>query len=252
LQSCGVKKIAIPLVTIRFLRYISILNSEVNMSQKTTMQKSLMLGDIAPDFEAETTMGKISFHQWIGDGWCILFSHPKDFTPVCTTELGKLAKMKPEFDKRNIKIMTISLDSIENHKKWQKDIEETQKSKVNYPMIGDNDRRVAELYGMIHPASSENSTARMVIIIDPKKKVRMMLTYPQSTGRNFDEILRVIDSIQLTESHLVATPADWKSGQDCIILPSITDPSVMKQKFPKGWKEIKPYLRMTPQPDNKQ
>lgn len=221
------------------------------MTQKATLEKPLMLGDIAPDFMAETTLGRISFHEWAGNSWCLLFSHPKDFTPVCTTELGRLAKLKPEFDKRNCKVLAISLDSVEEHMKWQKDIEATQQAKVNFPMIGDKDRKIAELYGMIHPNLSENSTARCVFIIDPKKKVRLIITYPQSTRRNFDEILRVIDSIQLTDSHLVATPADWKAGQDCIILPSVTDPEVMKQKFPKGWKEVKPYLRFTPQPDKK-
>ena len=216
---------------------------------KGTLHSPIMLGDIAPDFEANTTKGKISFHDWIADSWCIFFSHPKDFTPVCTTELGRVAKLKKEFDKRNIKSISISLDSLENHKKWIKDIEETQKTKVDFPMIGDEDRHIAELYGMIHPASSENSTARSVFIIDPKKKVRLFITYPQSTGRNFDEILRVVDSIQLTEKSSVATPADWKWGEDCIILPSVTDPAVLKQKFPKGWQEVKPYLRYTPQPD---
>lgn len=218
------------------------------MAQNTKPANPLMLGDIAPDFQAETSSGKISFHEWAADSWCLLFSHPKDFTPVCTTELGRLAKLKPEFDKRNCKVLAISLDSVEDHLKWQKDIEETQNAKVNFPMIGDKDRKIAELYGMIHPGMSDNATARCVFIIDPKKKVRLIITYPQSTGRNFEEILRVIDSIQLTDSHLVATPADWKAGNDCIILPSVTDPVLMKKKFPKGWKEIKPYLRVTPQP----
>lgn len=218
------------------------------MAQNTKPANPLMLGDIAPDFQAETSSGKISFHEWAADSWCLLFSHPKDFTPVCTTELGRLAKLKPEFDKRNCKVLAISLDSVEDHLKWQKDIEETQNAKVNFPMIGDKDRKIAELYGMIHPGMSDNATARCVFIIDPKKKVRLIITYPQSTGRNFEEILRVIDSIQLTDSHLVATPADWKAGHDCIILPSVTDPELMKKKFPKGWKEIKPYLRVTPQP----
>lgn len=224
---------------------------EVTMANKATLIKPIMLGDIAPDFEANTTIGRISFHDWLGDSWCIFFSHPKDFTPVCTTELGRVAQLKSEFDKRKVKALALSIDSVENHKKWIKDIEETQKTKVNFPLIGDEDRHIAELYGMIHPASSENSTARVVFIIDPMKKIRLLLTYPQSTGRNFEEILRVLDSVQLTDSHLVATPADWKPGQDCIILPHVTDPATLKQKFPKGWKEIKPYLRMTPQPDKK-
>lgn len=215
---------------------------------KTMQQQPIMLGDIAPDFEAETTMGKLSFHKWIGNSWCVFFSHPKDFTPVCTTELGRVAKMKSEFDKRNVKAIAISIDSVANHHEWIKDINSTQNTKVNFPMIGDEKRQIAELYSMIPPSSTQNSTARSVFIIDPQKKVRLMITYPQSTGRNFEEILRVIDSMQLTDSNLVATPADWKWGEDCVILPSVTDPKILKEKFPKGWKEQKPYLRMTPQP----
>lgn len=213
-----------------------------------THHASLLLGDIAPDFEADTTQGKISFHKWIGNSWCIFFSHPKDFTPVCTTELGRVATLQQQFEKRGVKPIAISTDTVEHHKNWIRDIEETQHAHVNYPLIGDADRHVSELYGMIHPAASENATIRAVFIIDPNKKVRLTLCYPQSTGRNFDEILRVIDSLQLTDHHSVATPADWKPGQDCIILPSITDPKIMKEKFPQGWKEIKPYLRTTPQP----
>lgn len=213
-------------------------------------QSCVLIGDIAPDFEAETTMGKISFHDWIGHAWCIFFSHPKDFTPVCTTELGKVATLQKEFEKRNVKPISISIDSIDNHKKWAKDIDETQQCHVHFPMIGDPSRQISAMYGMIHPNASENATIRSVFIIDPNKKIRLTLCYPQSTGRNFEELLRVIDSIQLTDKHSVATPADWKPGQDCIILPSITDPKIMKEKFPKGWKEVKPYLRTTPQPAN--
>ncbi len=220
------------------------------MAQKT-LQKPIMLGDIAPDFIADTTSGKISFHEWIGDSWCVFFSHPKDFTPVCTTELGNTAKLKTQFDKRNVKVISLSVDSLDNHVKWVKDINETQKTQVNFPMIADPSREISELYGMIHPNLSETFTVRCVFIIDPKKKIRLMITYPQSTGRNFEEILRVIDSMQLTDSNSVATPADWKWGQDCVILPSLTDPEILKQKFPKGWKELKPWLRMTPQPEMK-
>lgn len=219
------------------------------MANAAVLRKPLLLGDVVPNFEAETTMGRINFHEWLENSWCIFFAHPKDFTPVCTTELGSVARLKGEFDKRKLKVIAISVDTIDNHKKWQKDIEETQAAKVFFPMIGDPEREIAELYGMIHPSSSENSTARVVIILDPNKKIRMMLTYPQSTGRNFKEILRVVDSMQLTDSHSVATPADWKWGEECVILPSITDPETLKTKFPNGWKEIKPYLRMTPQPD---
>ncbi len=215
------------------------------------LQQPIMLGDTAPDFEAETTLGKVSFHKWIENSWCILFAHPKDFTPVCTTELGKLAKMKSEFDKRKVKVIAISIDSVENHHKWIKDINSTQQTKVDFPLIGDENRHIAELYCMMPPNATQNSTARSVFIIDPHKKVRLMLTYPQSTGRNFDEILRVIDSMQLTDSNLIATPADWKWGDECVILPSVTDEKVLKEKFPSGWREIKPYLRMTQQPKNK-
>lgn len=215
---------------------------------KATVQSPIMIGDIAPDFEANTTMGRLSFHEWIGDSWCILFAHPRDFTPVCTTELGKLAKMKPEFEKRGVKAIAISVDSVENHLKWINDINATQNTTVNFPIIGDENREIAELYCMLRPSAKENATARSMFILDPAKKVRLMITYPQSTGRNFEEILRVIDSMQLTDSNLVATPADWKWGTDCVILPSVTDPKVLKEKFPKGWKELKPYLRLTPQP----
>jgi thioredoxin-dependent peroxiredoxin len=209
---------------------------------------TLRLGDTAPDFEADTTQGKVSFHQWLGDSWGILFSHPKDFTPVCTTELGYVGKLMPEFAKRNVKVIGLSVDQITSHGGWVKDIEETQHTKVGFPIIADADRKVANLYGMMHPAHDEVYTVRTVFVIDPKKKVRLMITYPQTTGRNFDEILRVVDSMQLTDKFSVATPVNWKQGDDVIIVPSVTD-EVAKTKFPKGWKALKPYLRLTPQPD---
>ena len=209
---------------------------------------TLRLGDTAPDFEADTTQGKVSFHQWLGDSWGILFSHPKDFTPVCTTELGYVGKLMPEFAKRNVKVIGLSVDPITSHGGWVKDIEETQHTKVGFPIIADADRKVANLYGMMHPAHDEVYTVRTVFVIDPKKKVRLMITYPQTTGRNFDEILRVIDSMQLTDKYSVATPVNWKQGDDVIIVPSVTD-EVAKTKFPKGWKALKPYLRLTPQPN---
>jgi alkyl hydroperoxide reductase subunit AhpC len=210
---------------------------------------SLHIGSIAPDFEQDSSEGKIKFHQWLGDKWGVLFSHPADFTPVCTTELGRVAKLKREFDKRNVKVIALSVDSTQNHKGWIGDIEETQDTKMNFPILADGDRKVSTLYDMIHPEADNTATVRSVFIIDPQKKIRLTITYPASTGRNFDEILRVIDSLQLTDSHSVATPVDWKDGQDCVIVPSLKDPEIMKQKFPKGWKEIKPYLRMTPQPN---
>lgn len=217
---------------------------------------SLHIGDTAPDFTAQTTEGTIHFHEWIGDGWAILFSHPKDFTPVCTTELGYMAGLKKEFDKRNCKIIGLSIDPVENHTEWAKDIEETQGHKVNYPMIGDTDLKVAKLYDMIHPNASgtakdrkaaDNATVRTVFLIGPDKLIKAMFTYPMSTGRNFDEVLRVLDSIQLTAKHKVATPVNWKPGNDVIIPPSISDEEA-KAKFPGGWKAPKPYLRITPQP----
>ncbi len=208
----------------------------------------LMIGDICPDFEAHTSQGPLSFHKWLNNSWCILFSHPKDFTPVCTTELGQLGKFEKEFATRNVKIITISLDSLANHNEWIKDIEETQNTKINYPLIADENHEIALNYGMIRKDATMNATARTVFIIDPAKKIRLIITYPQSTGRNFQEILRVIDSMQLTDSNSVATPADWKWGDECVILPSVTDPQILKQKFPQGWEEVKPYLRMTPQP----
>jgi alkyl hydroperoxide reductase subunit AhpC len=210
---------------------------------------SLHIGSIAPDFEQESSEGRIKLHQWLGDKWGVLFSHPADFTPVCTTELGRVAKLKSQFEKRNVKVIALSVDSAEQHKGWISDIEETQDTKLNFPIVADGDRKVSMLYDMIHPEADNTATVRSVFIIDPGKKIRLTITYPASTGRNFDEILRVIDSLQLTDSHSVATPVDWKDGQDCVIVPSLKDPAIMKQKFPKGWKEIKPYLRMTPQPN---
>ncbi|MEA5533152.1 peroxiredoxin [Crocosphaera sp. XPORK-15E] len=208
----------------------------------------LQLGDIVPDFTQETSQGTISFHEWAGNSWVVLFSHPADYTPVCTTELGTVASLKPEFDKRNVKVLALSVDNVDSHKGWISDINETQNTTVNYPIIADPDRKVADLYGMIHPNSLNNLTVRSVFIIDPNKKLRLTLTYPASTGRNFDEILRVIDSLQLTDYHQVATPANWKDGDDCVVVPSIPTEEA-KQKFPKGVTEVKPYLRMTPQPN---
>ena len=209
---------------------------------------ALRLGDIAPDFTAETTEGSISFHSWLGDKWGVLFSHPKDFTPVCTTELGYVAKIKPEFDKRNVKVIGLSVDPLENHEKWLQDIEETQGTALNFPLIGDTDKTVADLYDMIHPNASETTTVRSVFVIGADNKVKLMITYPASTGRNFDEILRVIDSLQLTAYHKVATPANWKDGEDVIIIPAVSDDDA-KEKFPKGFTAVKPYLRVTPQPN---
>ena len=215
----------------------------------------LRIGDDAPDFTAQSTEGTIKFHDWIGDSWAILFSHPKDFTPVCTTELGYMAKIKPEFDKRNVKVIGLSVDPVDKHVGWSKDIEETQGHKVNYPLIGDPDLKVAKLYDMIHPNASgaaprtaaDNATVRSVFIIGPDKKIKLILTYPMSTGRNFDEVLRVLDSMQLTAKHKVATPVNWKQGEDVIIVPSVSNDEA-KAKFPGGWKSPKPYLRIVPQP----
>lgn len=209
---------------------------------------TLRLGDIAPDFTAETTMGEIKFHEWIGDSWCVLFSHPADFTPVCTTELGTVANYYPEFEKRNTKVIALSVDGLESHIKWIKDIEETQNVTLQYPIIADESKTVANLYDMIHPNANETFTVRSVFIIAPDKKIKLILTYPASTGRNFDEILRVIDSLQLTSEYSVATPANWKDGKDVVISPSIPDHDI-PSKFPKGYQQIKPYLRMTPQPN---
>jgi len=216
---------------------------------------ALRIGDEAPDFTVDTTQGSLRFHEWIGDGWAILFSHPKDFTPVCTTELGYMAGLMPEFKKRNTKIIGLSVDPVEDHNRWMKDIEETQGHAVTYPLIGDKDLTVAKLYDMIHPNASgetkrtaaDNATVRSVFLIGPDKKIKAMLTYPMSTGRNFDEVLRLLDSCQLTAKHKVATPVNWKQGQDVIIVPSVADEEA-KQKFPQGWKAPKPYLRIVPQP----
>lgn len=209
---------------------------------------SLRLGDLAPDFTAQTTEGEISFHHWIGDQWAVLFSHPADYTPVCTTELGRAAKLKPEFDKRNVKIIAVSVDPLDSHKGWVKDINETQHTVVNFPIIADADKKVAALYDMIHPNANDKFTVRSVFVIGPDKKIKLTLTYPASTGRNFDELLRVIDSLQLTANYSVATPADWKYGEDVVIAPAIKDEDI-PAKFPKGHTRIKPYLRTTPQPN---
>jgi len=209
---------------------------------------SLRLGDIAPDFTADTTAGPIRFHEWLGSSWGVLFSHPRDFTPVCTTELGRVARLKPEFDKRNVKVIGLSVDPVSDHTLWAGDIEETQGAALNFPLIGDPDRKISELYGMLHPNADDTATVRSVYVIGPDKKVKLSITYPASTGRNFDEILRVIDSLQLTASHSVATPVDWKDGDDVIIVASMSDADA-KTRFPKGWKALKPYLRVTPQPN---
>ena len=215
---------------------------------------SVRIGDEAPNFKAETTQGPIDFHQWIGDGYAVLFSHPKDFTPVCTTELGYMAKLEPEFKKRNTKVIGLSIDPVDDHKRWAKDIEETQGSAPNYPIIGDSDLNVAKLYDMIHPnatggkrTAADNATVRSVFVVGPDKKVKLTLTYPMTTGRNFDEVLRVLDSIQLTAKHKVATPVNWKQGEDVIIAGSVSDDEA-RQKYPEGWKSPKPYLRIIKQP----
>ena len=211
---------------------------------------ALQLNDTAPDFEADSTEGTIRFHEYLGDKWGVLFSHPADFTPVCTTELGKVAKLKPEFDKRNVKVIGLSVDSLESHRGWVGDIAETQGAALNYPLLADPDRKVANLYGMIHPSASETATVRSVFVIGPDKRVKLTITYPASTGRNFDELLRVIDSLQLTAKYKVATPVDWKHGQDVIIVPSVKDEEA-KTLFPAGWKALKPYLRLTADPSKK-
>ncbi len=209
---------------------------------------ALRLGDKAPDFTVESTEGSIAFHDYLGDSWGVLFSHPKDFTPVCTTELGRVAALKPEFDKRNVKVIGLSVDSLEDHNKWSGDIEETQGHKLNFPLLADPDRIVVDLYDMIHPNANDTLTVRSVFIISPDKLVKLIITYPASTGRNFDEVLRVIDSLQLTAQYQVATPVDWTDGEDVIIVPAVSDEDA-KAKFPKGWKAVKPYLRITPQPN---
>lgn len=206
----------------------------------------LLLGEEAPNFTAMTTQGELDFHKWLENSWCILFSHPKDFTPVCTTELGMVAKLESEFAKRHTKVIALSVDTLENHKTWVHDIEATQNVKIHYPLIADQSKEIAELYGMIHPSAAQNHTVRSVFVIDPKKTIRLMLTYPASTGRNFQEILRSLDSIQLTDQYSVATPANWEWGKDCMITLAIKNPQL--EQFPKGWKEIRPYMRITPQP----
>jgi alkyl hydroperoxide reductase subunit AhpC len=210
---------------------------------------ALHIGSTAPDFTQESTAGTIRFHEWIGNHWAVLFSHPKDFTPVCTTELGMVAKLKAEFDKRNVKVIAVSVDDVASHNGWIKDIEETQGTKMNFPILGDADRKVSTLYDMIHPEANDTLTVRSVYIIDPNKKIRAIITYPASTGRNFQEILRAIDSLQLSDKFPIATPVNWNPGDDVIIAPSLKDPAVLKEKFPKGYKELRPYLRLTPQPD---
>ncbi len=209
---------------------------------------TLRLGDEAPNFSAETTEGRIDFHKWLGSSWGVLFSHPADFTPVCTTELGAVAKIKGDFDKRNVKVIAVSVDPLESHRGWIEDINETQQTAMNFPIIADPDRKVASLYDMIHPNADDKMTVRSVFIIGPDKKIKLTITYPASTGRNFDEILRVIDSLQLTVKHKVATPANWRDGEDCIIVPAVADEEI-PALFPKGHREVKPYLRYTPQPN---
>jgi len=220
------------------------------------MMMSLGIGDTGPDFTADTTEGKINFYEWAGDSWVVLFSHPKDFTPICTTELGYMAGLKPQFDKRNTKILAVSIDPVSDHNLWMKDIQETQGHKVTYPIIGDSDLTVAKAYGMLHPnagdtskgrTAADNATVRTVFIIGPDKKVKAMLIYPMSTGRNFDEVLRLLDSVQLTAKHKVATPVNWKQGEDVVIVPAVSDEEA-KKKYPNGWKAVKPYLRIVPQP----
>ena len=208
---------------------------------------ALRIGEIAPDFTGETTEGTINFHEWVGNNWAVLFSHPKDFTPVCTTELGEAARLKPEFEKRGVKILGLSVDPVDSHKKWAEDIAETQGHALNFPVIADKDQKVAKMYDMIHPEVSDVFTVRSVFVIGPDKKVKGMITYPASTGRNFVEILRLVDSIQLTAKYSVATPVNWQQGDDCIIVPSVSDDAA-KEKFPEGWKTVKPYLRIVRQP----
>lgn len=210
---------------------------------------AIRLGDMAPDFTQNSTEGPIHFYEWAGDKWVVLFSHPADFTPVCTTELGVVAKIKSEFDKRNAKVLALSVDPVDSHLKWAEDINETQRTKLNFPILADADRKVSDMYDMIHPNASNNLTVRSVFIMDPNKKIRLIITYPASTGRNFDEILRVLDSLQLTDNYSVATPANWRDGDDCVIVPSLTDPAIISAKFPKGYTQLRSYLRMTPQPN---
>ncbi|PVY81439.1 1-Cys peroxiredoxin [Cupriavidus alkaliphilus] len=210
---------------------------------------ALRLGDIAPDFEQDSSEGRIRFHAWLGDSWGVLFSHPADYTPVCTTELGLTARLKDEFARRGVKAIALSVDTVDSHRGWIADINETQATEVNFPLLADADRKVSQLYDMIHPNANETLTVRSLFIIDPNKKVRLIITYPASTGRNFNEVLRVIDSLQLTDSHSVATPANWQDGDDVVIVPSLKDEAVLREKFPKGYQAVRPYLRLTPQPD---
>lgn len=209
---------------------------------------TLRLGDTAPDFEQDSSAGRLRFHEWLGDSWGVLFSHPADFTPVCTTELGLTAKLKDDFARRNVKVIALSVDPVDKHEEWIQDINRTQHTQVNFPIIADADRKVSELYDLIHPNASTTATVRSLFVIDPAKKVRLVITYPASTGRNFDEILRVIDSLQLTDHHSVATPGNWKQGDDVVIVPSLQDPEVIAKKFPQGYTAVTPYLRLTPQP----
>ncbi|MCK9504307.1 MAG: peroxiredoxin [Porticoccaceae bacterium] len=211
---------------------------------------TLKLGDTAPDFEQQSTEGSIHFHQWLCNSWGVLFSHPADFTPVCTTELGLTAKLKEEFGKRNVKVIALSVDPVESHHRWVEDINDTQNTRVNFPILADADRKVSELYDMIHPNANATQTVRSVFVIDPAKKIRLTLTYPASTGRNFDELLRVIDSLQLTDNHLVATPANWHRGDDVVIVPSLQDEEEIRRRFPSGYKAVRPYLRLTPSPES--
>jgi len=208
---------------------------------------TIRLGDDAPDFSAQTTEGPINFYEWMGEGWAVLFSHPKNFTPVCTTELGYMAGIKDKFDQRGVKVIGLSVDPLDSHDEWSKDIEETQGNALNFPLIADHDKKVANLYDMIHPNASDTMTVRSVFVIGPDRKIKLMLTYPASTGRNFDEILRVVDSLQLTAQHKVATPVNWRNGEDVIIIPAVSDEAA-KEAFPDGWKTVKPYLRLVPQP----
>jgi alkyl hydroperoxide reductase subunit AhpC len=210
---------------------------------------TIRLGDTAPDFVQDSSIGKLKFHEWTGNSWVVLFSHPADFTPICTTELGLTAKLKPDFDKRNVKAIALSVDSADSHLSWVKDINDTQKTVVDFPIVADSDRKVSELYDMIHPGQSATVTVRSVFIIDPKKTVRLILTYPLNVGRNFDEILRAIDALQLVDKYSVATPGNWRDGDDVVIPTSIQDEAVLKEKFPKGYKALRPYLRLTPQPN---
>jgi alkyl hydroperoxide reductase subunit AhpC len=210
---------------------------------------TLRLGDVAPNFEQDSSLGKINFYDWSGSSWVVLFSHPADFTPVCTTELGLTSKLKSQFEQRGVKVIALSVDPVDKHQEWIKDINETQSTVVGFPIIADADRKVSELYDLIHPNASTTATVRSLFVIDPAKKVRLIITYPASTGRNFDEILRVIDSLQLTDNFSVATPGNWMDGEDVVIIPSLQDEAVLRQKFPKGYKAIRPYLRLTPQPN---